>query len=154
MNREALLRKISSGVSQYLQPGEVINRAVAAQTVSQLWQVLPLVLMLGAFVVAHFILHADKFVVVAILAIVFVAYLALNSKVLYCYVIVTDQRVLVVDGGYFGANPGQRLLHELSIETRTGIPLKRWRRIDVLAERLYVRYSIAAPTLLSSNSAS
>jgi hypothetical protein len=138
------IRRISEGSKTYLKPDEIVDRVVAAQSVSQLVLLLPMVVMVLAFVLARIFFHGSKGYVIAGLVILFALFLFIASKVDYRYALVTDQRVVLVDGGYFGTEPGQRLIGRFPRESDSQIPSKKRQRFDVLGERLYVRYSITA----------
>jgi hypothetical protein len=138
------IRRISEGSKTFLKPDETVERVVAAQTVSQLLLLLPMAVMVVAFVFARIYFHGSKGYEIAGLVLLFVVFLAIANKVEYRYVLVTDQRVILVDGGYFGTDPGQRLIGRFPRDAAKAIPSKKRQRFDVLAERLYVRYSYSA----------
>ena len=138
------IRRISEGSKTYLKPDEIVDRVVAAQSVSQLVLLLPMVVMVLAIVLVRIFFHGSKGYVIAGLVILFALFLFIASKVDYRYALVTDQRVVLVDGGYFGTEPGQRLIGRFPRESDSQIPSKKRQRFDVLGERLYVRYSITA----------
>jgi hypothetical protein len=144
------IRRISEGSKNYLKPDETVDRVVAAQTFSQLLLVLPMAVMVVAFIFARIYFHGSKGYVIAGLVVLFALFLFMASKVEYRYALVTDQRVVLVDGGYFGTDPGQRLLGRFPRDAASAIPSKKRQRFDVLGERLYVRYSITAEHVSST----
>jgi uncharacterized membrane protein YgcG len=146
MDGERYLRRIGAGVKTYLQPEEIVERVVSAQTYNQFLQMAPIAVMVVAFVVGNYVIHANKSIVVIVLVAMFFSFLALNSKNKFRYVVVTNQRVLLVDGGYFGTDPGAQLLRKFSRDKGTNIPSTRYKSFNTLGERLYVRYSIQAST--------
>ena len=145
MDRRMYLTRISAGVKTYLKPEETVERVVSAQTFGQIWLLLLITVMVVAFVVGNYVLHANKILVIAVLGLMFVSILAVNGRTQYRYIVVTNQRTLLVGGGYFGADPGANLLRQLSRDKDVDIPSGRWKKFDSLGERLYVRYSIEAP---------
>lgn len=146
MDRQIYLNRISLGVKSYLKPEENVEKVVSVQTVGQYWLLLLIGVMVAVFCVGNYALHLNKFVVILSLAIVFVLLLAVNGRTEYRYVVVTNQRTFLVGGGYFGTDPGAQLLRQTSRDKNVDIPSGRWKRFDTLGERLYVRYSILAPT--------
>ncbi|MGA2294749.1 MAG: hypothetical protein ABSG24_05940 [Acidimicrobiales bacterium] len=138
------IRRIKEGSKTYLKPDEVVSRVVAAQTVSQVLLLLPMAVMVVGFILARIYFHGSKDFVVAGLVVLFLLFLFIANKVEYRYAIVSDQGVTLVDGGYFGTDPGARLIGRFPGEAASNIPTKKLKRFDVLGERLYVRYSIVA----------
>jgi len=138
------IHRIRDGAAPYLKPDEVVERVVAAQTLNQFVQMLPMVVMVVAFAIIKIFFHVTKSYIILGLIVLFLVFLIVSNKVEYRYAIVTDRTVLLVDGGYYGTNPGHQLLGRFPRATSADIPSQKRKRFDALGERLYVRYSLTA----------
>jgi len=145
------IRRIKDGAAPYLKPDETVDRVVAAQTLNQFVQILPMVVMVVAFAIVKIFFDVTKSYIILGLIVLFVTFLVVSNKVEYRYVIITDRTVLLFDGGYYGTNPGHRLLARLPLDAGSGVPSKKGTRFDGLGERLYVRYSLATDSAASAS---
>ena len=108
----ALRDKMRESAAQYLRPGEQIQAVFSAQTGSAKLQMMPLFGALGALI------------------------LLLISKVRMF--VVTDQRILVLDGGKFTQTRARGVVAELPRATKLGPATGIWYTIDTGHEKVRV----------------
>lgn len=147
MGWQRWLKKVTVGVAAHLSPGESIRRVVLAQTRSRLWQLLPTTaFFLGLLFIdtaGRSFEHSNKIATMTVLI-----FLLLMGQVARAFaksriIVVTDQRVLVFNGGYYSSMPGKQLARELPLAIQVDIPSSRSTSFDAVGERLYVRRSFA-----------
>jgi hypothetical protein len=147
MGWQRWLEKVTAGVAAHLNPGESIRRVVVAATRSRLWQLLPTTaFFLGLLVIdtaGRSLVHSHKIATMTVLICLLLTGEVARAFVKSRIIVVTDQRVLVFNGGYYSSMPGKQPARELPLAIQVDIPSSRSTSFDAVGERLYVRRSFA-----------
>ncbi|MHB1210371.1 MAG: hypothetical protein ACYC1I_11805 [Acidimicrobiales bacterium] len=126
-----------SEVQPHLHSDEVLLRIVQAASVGRVWWLALIELFYVSTGIRGIFHFPSKAVAIGMIVVIFFAGCAALRLTRFRNIVVTDQRILVFDAGFWARHPTKRLLREFAPIRATEIPSKRWRRFVSMGEALY-----------------